>query len=226
MPELRATRGASHPPRNHRRGQRFARRFGGHGRGGVSSGHSHLQRTTNLGFAAANNRAFAVAQGRYVVLLNSDAFMQAGALGQAIALMEAHPHVALGGARLVGRDGAEQPSARMFPSLLNDLLTLSGLAARFPRSPFFGRVDRTWADPREACAVDWVPGAFAIIRRAALDAVGAFDEDFFLYYEEVDLCRRLKRAGHAIWYWPQIEVIHFGGESSKTLVNLPRHSSG
>lgn len=185
-----------------------------------------IRSDVNLGFAAANNRAFAVAQGRYVVLLNSDAFMRPGALDLAVALMEAHPHVGLGGARLVGRDGGGQPSARMFPSLLNDLLTLSGLAARFPQSPFFGRVDRTWADPREACAVDWTPGAFAILRRAVLDEIGAFDEDFFLYYEEVDLCRRIKQAGYAIWYWPQIEVIHYGGESSKTLKRLTLSATG
>jgi GT2 family glycosyltransferase len=84
----------------------------------------------------------------------------------------------------------------MFPSPLNDFLTLFGLAAKFPRSCLCGPFDRTWADPLEASAVDWVPGAFAIIRHKVLEQVGYFDEAFFLYYEEVDLCRRIQAAGY------------------------------
>ena len=185
-----------------------------------------LASSVNLGFAAANNRAFALARGQFVVLLNSDAFLKPGALQQAVALMKAHSKMGVGGGRLVGRDGEWQPSARQFPSLLNDLLALTGLAARFPRSRFFGRADRTWADETQACEVDWVPGAFSIIRRDVMEAVGGFEEDFFLYYEEVDLCRRIKKMGYQIWYWPQIEVIHYGGESSKTVEHLALSSSG
>lgn len=179
-----------------------------------------IRSQVNLGFAAANNRAFAQAIGRYVVLLNSDAFLQSGALHRAIRHMEHEPEVGLGGAKLVGRDGSWQPSARLFPSLLNDFLSLSGLAARYPKSHFFGRFDRTWADPAEACDVDWVPGAFSIIRRDALEKTGYFDEDFFLYYEEVDLCRRFKKHGYKVRYWPDVTVVHYGGESSKTVTAL------
>jgi len=171
----------------------------------------------NLGFAGANNRAFAVARGRHVVLLNSDAFLRPDALALAIARMDAEPEVGLAGGRLVGRDGAWQPSARMFPSLTNELLTLSGLSARYPHSRFFGRPDRTWADPLEEAEVDWVPGAFSILRREALERVGAFDERFFLYYEEVDLCRRIHEAGYHVRYWPEIVVVHVGGESARTV---------
>jgi GT2 family glycosyltransferase len=180
----------------------------------------------NLGFAAANNRAFPLAQGRYVVLLNSDAFLHPHALSRAVAHMDANPQVGVGGARLLGRDGSWQPSARMFPSLLNDILALSGWAARFPRSRFFGRMDRTWADAAVSAEVDWVPGAFAIIRREALARVGYFDERFFLYYEEVDLCRRIKNAGYTVHYWPDVVVVHLGGESSKTIKRLTMSSAG
>jgi hypothetical protein len=131
--------------------------------------------------------------------------------------MDAHPGVGFASGRLVGRDGSWQPSARMFPSVTNELLTLSGLAARHPESRFFGRTDRTWADPLEPAEVDWVPGAFGILRRAALEEVGWFDQRFFLYYEEVDLCRRLKQAGWKIWYWPDVLVEHVGGESARTV---------
>lgn len=181
---------------------------------------------TNLGFAAANNVGFELASGRYLVLLNPDAELRSDGLAQAIERMDENPRTGLAGARLVNRHGDDEPSARSFPSLVNEVLVLSGLAARFPHSRLFGRFDRTWADPASAAEVDWVPGAFVIIRREALRAVGPFDERFFLYYEEVDLCRRLRAAGWAIWYWPEIVVRHLGGESAKTIDGSEISSSG
>jgi GT2 family glycosyltransferase len=185
-----------------------------------------IRSETNLGFAAANNLGFAQARGRYVILLNSDAFPRPGAIRRSFELMEAHPETGLCGGRLVGRDGSWQPSGRMFPSLFNDLVMLSGLAGRYPKSRIFGRADRTWADPSEAAAVDWIPGAYVVIRCEALRRVGWFDERFFLYSEEVDLCRRIKAAGYQIWYWPEIVVAHVGGESSKTVVRLQMSKAG
>lgn len=180
----------------------------------------------NLGFAAANNRAMDLARGRYVVLLNTDAFLRPGDLALAVRKMDASPKAGLAGARLIGRDGHWQPSARQFPSVVNDLLALTGLSARFGRSRFFGKADRTWADPSSPAAVDWVPGAFSIIRREVLDSVGHFDERFFLYYEEVDLCRRIVAAGWQVWYWPELVVVHIGGESSRQVRCLSISSSG
>lgn len=174
----------------------------------------------NLGFAAANNRAFEIARGRYIVLLNSDAFLRPDALPLSIQHMDANPRAGLAGGRLVGRDGAWQPSARMYPSPFNNLLTMSGLPAKFPNSRLLGRMDRTWADPLQPAQVDWVPGAYSIIRRSVLDSIGSFDERFFLYFEEVDLCRRVKAANSEVWYWPDIVVEHLGGESSKTMKDL------
>ena len=185
-----------------------------------------IRSDTNLGFAAANNRAMPLCKGRYVVLLNSDAFLHPEAIQRSIQYMDAEPKIGLGGARLVGRDGSWQPSSRMFPSFLNDFLTLSGLADKYPASRFFGRFNRTWADPNQAADVDWVPGAFSIIRRSVLEQVGYFDEIFFLYYEEVDLCRRIKRAGYLVRYWPDVVVTHLGGESSKTVTTLTFSRSG
>ena len=180
----------------------------------------------NLGFAAANNLGFAEAGGKYVVLLNSDAFLKHDALRISVERMNKSPQVGLAGAQLISRDGSWQPSARKFPSLLNDFLTLSGLAARYPHSRLFGRFDRTWADPKEPAEIDWVPGAYSIVRRDLLMKLGGFDERFFLYYEEVDLCRRIKQAGYQVWYWPDVIVIHLGGESSKTVTRLSMSSKG
>ncbi len=169
----------------------------------------------NLGFGVANNRAIEVSQGRYLVLLNSDAFFHPGALARATAHMGADPAAGIGGARLVGRDGAWQPAARMFPSILRDAFVLTGLASRFPRSRIFGAAERTWADPATPAEVDWVTGAFMILRREALAKAGLFDPAFFLYCEEVDLCRRVKHAGFHVRYWPDIVITHLHGESSR-----------
>jgi GT2 family glycosyltransferase len=180
----------------------------------------------NLGFGGANNLGFQAANGKYVVLLNSDAFLHADTLRLSFDKMEADPTVGLAGGRLVGRDGKLQPSARMFPSLLRQVLILSGLSNKYPASRFFGQSDRTWADPMKPAEVDWVPGAYSIIRADLLHKIGFFDPRFFLYYEEVDLCMRIKQAGYKIMYWPDIEVVHIGGESSRQVKSLEMSKTG
>jgi len=173
-----------------------------------------IESAENLGFAAANNLGFKKARGEYVVLLNSDAFLVGDSLATSVRLMDAAPEVGLAGGRLVGEDGSWQPSARSFPGIWNDFLTLSGLAGRYRESRIFGRPDMTYIDQDRDLSCDWVPGAFTIVRKPILDELGAFDERYFLYFEEVDLCRRIKRAGWKIAYWPAIKVIHIGGAST------------
>ncbi|MCX7098241.1 MAG: glycosyltransferase family 2 protein [Methylococcales bacterium] len=181
---------------------------------------------TNLGFGNANNLALSQATGDYLVLLNPDAVLAPDALEHALQHIEATPDAGMGGGLLQGTQGEWQPSARVFPSLLNEALTLSGLANRYSQSRFFGRFDRTWADPKAAAAVDWVPGAFAIVRRSLIDQIGLFDERFFLYYEEVDLCKRIYQAGFKVYYWPDLVITHIGGASSETVDELAFSSSG
>jgi GT2 family glycosyltransferase len=171
----------------------------------------------NLGFAAANNLGRQWAEGEFLALINPDAFPEPGVLANAVTRLRQLPKVGMVGGLLIGKEGQLEPSARLFPSPLNDLLALSGLAARFAGSRFFGRFDRTWADPMQPAQVDWVPGAYCLVRQAALEKTGFFDERFFLYYEEVDLCRRLKQAGYTVEYWPELRATHWGGESSKTV---------
>jgi GT2 family glycosyltransferase len=180
-----------------------------------------IRSSVNLGFGGANNLALEQAEGRYVVLLNSDAFLHSGSLRLALEHIESSPLTGIGGAKLVSRDGDSQPSARSFHSILNDGFTLTGLSARFPKSRVFAALDRSWADPNIPADVDWVPGAFMMIRREALAKAGAFDPRFFLYYEETDLCKRVQAAGYRISYWPDVVVTHIGGESAKQLSALP-----
>ena len=133
-------------------------------------------------------------------------------LAQAYALMEAAPEVGAGGARLVGRDGVEQPSARAFPSLWNDCCLMSGLAARFPDSRLFNALNGGGLDTSRSQDTGWITGAFMILPRRLVQDLGGFDDAFFLYSEEVDLCKRIHQAGRAVRYWPELEVVHYGGE--------------
>ena len=185
-----------------------------------------IESKENLGFGRANNLAFEAAKGRYIVLLNSDAFLQKNTLSLSLEKMQADPSVGLAGGRLIGRDGELQPSARMFPSPMRQLLVISGLADKYPQSRFFGQADRTWADPMQAAEVDWVPGAYSIIPSSILHQHGFFDPRFFLYYEEVDLCLRIQNAGFKIMYWPEICVVHVGGESSRQVKTVEMSQTG
>ena len=179
----------------------------------------------NLGFAAGNNLAAKQASGRHLLLLNPDAVPYPGALRRGVTLMDQHPQTGLGGGELIGSDGSRQPSARMFPRLRDEFFTLSGLAARYPHSALFARLDRRWANPDQPAQVDWIPGAFVFIPRSLFESINGFDERFFMYYEEVDLCRRLQAQGHSIDYWPELKAVHIGGASAKT-VKKARVSKG
>ncbi len=180
----------------------------------------------NLGFAAGNNQAAKQASGRYMLLLNPDAIPHAGSLALGLRMLAETAEVGLAGGELIGADGSRQPSARMFPTLRDELFTLSGLAARYPQSPLFARLDRRWANPDQEAVVDWIPGAFVFIPTEVFRRLGGFDERFFMYYEEVDLCRRMQQAGLKILYWPQLKAMHIGGESAKTVVQARVSKTG
>jgi GT2 family glycosyltransferase len=171
----------------------------------------------NLGFAAGNNLAAEHAEGRHLLLLNPDAIPDAGSLARGVALMDAHPQVALGGGELRDCAGVPQPSARMFPTLRDELFTMTGLAARFPKSRLLAGMDRRWADPHAVADVDWIPGAFVFVRASVFAQVGQFDERYFMYYEEVDLCRAFSAHGYSVRYWPELRALHIGGASARTV---------
>lgn len=185
-----------------------------------------IRSATNLGFAAGNNLAAQHARGRHLLLLNPDALPAPGALARGITLMDQHPQAGLCGGELRGTDGSRQPSARMFPTLRDEFFTLAGLAARHPTSRLFGRLDRRWADPEQAALVDWIPGAFVFIPAAVWARLGGFDERFFMYYEEVDLCRRMRAAGLQVHYWPALKATHIGGASARTVVQAQVSKTG
>jgi len=171
----------------------------------------------NVGFGRANNQALPLVRAADILLLNTDAFLRPDSLRAALGVLAHHPECGIVGVRLVGRDGVVQPSCRYFPTAWNLLLVSTGLAKLFPRARLVD--DAHWND-RKPAECDWVPGAFLLIRRAVTDQVGLFDPRFFLYYEEVDLCRAAKAAGWTVRYCPDTDVVHIGGESAKSDGNL------
>ncbi|WP_034641699.1 glycosyltransferase family 2 protein [Desulfovibrio inopinatus] len=173
-----------------------------------------LKNTMNMGFAAACNQAFSAVDCQFYFLLNPDARVMPGSFDACLRLLETEPSCAMVGGRIENPSGTLEPSARAFPTPFTFFLTLSGLAARFPRT--LGKHDRLGMAHDAAQRVDWVPGTFACIRSQALERVGTFDERFFLYYEETDLCRRMNYVGLEVWFLPEATVVHEGGASSKT----------
>ncbi len=167
----------------------------------------------NRGFAAAVNQALAVARGRCLLLLNPDTVVRPGAFREMTDFFARRPGAGAAGCRLLEPDGRVQPSVRSFPTfasalerftILGRLRLLPGVRRRYLREDF---------DYRSPAEVDQVMGAALFLRREALEEVGFLDERFFLYFEEVDLCRRLKSAGWEIWYNPRAAVVHYGGAS-------------
>ena len=172
-----------------------------------------ISNLTNVGFGRANNQVLPLYQGRYMLLLNTDAFVEQDTLQKTVDFMDSHPQTGILGVKLLGRDGVLQPSCRYFPTPWNLFLTKTGLNRLFSNVRLVD--DMTWNhdDVREC---DWVPGCYYLIRREVIDQVGLFDPRYFLYYEEVDHCFAAKRAGWQVTYFPDTPVVHIGGESAKT----------
>lgn len=162
----------------------------------------------NRGYGAAANQAIAACSAPAVLLLNSDTVLAPGALDALARHLAEHPAAAVVGPRLADADGSLQPSTYAFPSPADLLMGETGLHLLVRRLP---RVRehflRTWSHDR-ARPVPWVRGAALAIRRAPFEAAGGFDERFFMYWEEVDLCRRLAAAGHEVHFTPATTVLH------------------
>jgi GT2 family glycosyltransferase len=178
-----------------------------------------LANPTNAGYATANNQGIRIAQGRFVLVLNSDTLILDRALDKILAFVEAHPEVGVLGCRVRNRDGTLQPTCFMFPSVLNMFLFATCLNQLFARSRFFGRERMTWWKRDDVRAVDVVTGCFMLVRQEAIRQVGLMDEDFFMYGEETDWCYRFRQAGWKVMFSPCAEIIHLGGASSARVAN-------
>lgn len=168
---------------------------------------------SNVGFGRANNQALPLTSGRYILLLNTDAFVAPDTLDKCIAYMDTHPNCGILGVRLEGRDGVLQPCARYFPTPWNVFLQRTGLRRWIKNVQMVDNMDWTHDEVR---VCDWVVGCFYLVRREVIDQIGLFDPRYFLYFEEVDHCRTAKKAGWEVVFYPHTTVIHLGGESAKS----------
>lgn len=153
-----------------------------------------IENSINLGFGAANNVALARAQGEYIVFLNPDTVVKPDAIEKAVRFMEENPQVGIAGGRILNPDGSEQESVSL----------------RYPGEKYTSGETKHLAG-RIACIL----GAFMIGRKSILDEIRGFDEDFFLYGEDEDLCWRIRERGYEVGYIPEAEVFHWGGMSER-----------
>ena len=177
-----------------------------------------IANTTNRGFTGGNNQGLAAAQGRYVLVLNPDTEMVDEALDTLLDYAEANSTVGAVGPLLLNPDRSIQPSRRRFPSVAVAFFESTWLQGFAPRN-LLRRFYIEEVPANLVQEVDWVTGACTLFRREVLDRVGGYDEaNFFMYSEELDLCKRIKLAGWRIVYNPEAQVIHYEGKSSEQAV--------
>ena len=172
-----------------------------------------LESKNNLGFAGGNNLALARAQGRYVLLLNTDTLVHGSVLPDAVTWMNRHPEVGVIGPRVLNADGSVQASCSAFPSLRFLAMQTLGLT----RLARWDAYRMTGWDRSTERRIDVISGAAMFVRASAMREVGLLDEAFFFYGEETDWCRRFARAGWEIVFVPIKEITHFGNGSAAKL---------
>lgn len=167
----------------------------------------------NLGFSKTVNIGVRASRGEYLLVLNNDTWIHPHALDALVEYLDRHPDAGIVGPKVVCGDGSlQQQCRRRIPTPLGALLYFTRLSQRFAKSPRFAQYLMTASDDRQTTPVDAVSGSCMLIRRGVLDQIGLFDEAFYLYGEDMDLCWRAKLAGWQVIYHPDGVVTHFGGQ--------------
>jgi GT2 family glycosyltransferase len=172
-----------------------------------------LVESENRGLGAGWNVGIRRTSSRYVLLLNSDAWLVGGALARLVTFADRRPEAAIVAPRLLNPDGSLQRSVRGFPTLWRLATEYFFLRKLAPRSPVFNGFYAGGFDHDEVREAEFVMGACMLVRRSAIDQVGLLDEDFFLFSEETDWCYRFERAGWQVLFFPGAECVHVGGAS-------------
>jgi len=177
-----------------------------------------IKNSQNLGFSKANNIALNQAKGKYVLILNPDTVLEEGTFGKMIDFVESDDNIGAVTSKLIlGNGELDKACKRSFPTLSAALPRILGLSAVFPKNKFFGKYNLTYLDENKIHEVDAICGAFMFIPKKVLDETGFFDEDYFMYGEDIDLCYRIKHKGYRNFYYPEVTTVHLkGGSTSKT----------
>ncbi|MBA7511225.1 hypothetical protein ES705_03216 [subsurface metagenome] len=175
-----------------------------------------IENKENIGFSKANNQALRLAKGKYVLILNPDTLIQEDTLTTLKDFLDKHSKTGAVGCKLINPDGSFQAGSRRgFPTPWVAFTRISGLSKIFPRIRLFGQYNMTYLSPDTESEVDVLTGSLMLIRKRVLDNIGHFDEDYFMYGEDIDLCYRIKKQGWKIHYTPITTAIHYKGESTK-----------
>ncbi len=168
-----------------------------------------IQNARNLGFSKANNQAVRETSGQYILFLNPDAELLPESVDALRAYLDAHPQTAIVGPKVLDPDGSLQYSCRRFPTFWTGLFNRYSLLSRwFPDNRFTTHYLMKDFDHTSIRKVDWVSGCCMMIRRSDFEQVGAFDEHYFLFNEDVDLCFEIKKRGRDVVYLPQARIVH------------------
>lgn len=179
-----------------------------------------VRRPTNTGFAAAANLGARTGAANLLLFVNPDSLVAAGFMDPLIDELETHPRAAAVAPCVLNEDGSPQGNARGDPTMMTGLFGRSTLLSRLFPSARVARRNVLPSENQAAASVDWVSGSCVLVRREAFDEIGGFDERYFLYWEDADLCRRLRAAGWSIRFRPDARVVHVGARSSRTVKPL------
>lgn len=172
----------------------------------------------NLGFGKANNSVLKEATGEYVLFLNPDTIIAEDSLVKSYDFFLCNPTCAALGVQMFDGNGRFlRESKRAVPTPLNSFFKMLGFTRLFPSSPFFSGYYAGGLPQKQSNPVDVLAGAYMMLSRKAIDITNGFDEDYFMYGEDVDLCYRLKKAGLGVYYFSDTSIIHFKGESTQRL---------
>ncbi|MBP1682755.1 MAG: putative glycosyltransferase [Ignavibacteriaceae bacterium] len=175
-----------------------------------------IENKINFGFGKANNQGLAIAKGKYILFINPDCIVSEDTLDKMISFFESHTECGLAGCKILNSDGTLQLACRRsFPGPWTSFTKVTGLSNLFPKSRIFARYNLTYLDENKTYEVDAVSGSFMMIRREVYEKVGGFDEQFFMYGEDLDLCYRIQKSGFKVFYVHTTQVIHYKGESTK-----------
>ncbi len=174
-----------------------------------------IENKENVGFARANNQAISQARGRYTLILNPDTIVTPESMNASLRWMDQHPQCGAIGLHMIDGNGQFLPeSKRAFPTPWVSFCKIFGLSKLFPRSPYFAKYHLRYLDEHQPHAIDILAGAYMFCRTDLLKRIGGFDEDFFMYGEDIDLSFRLAQEGFSNWYLP-VNILHYKGESTK-----------
>ncbi len=170
----------------------------------------------NLGFGKANNIGLKQASGKYILLINPDTLVAEDTFEKMIKFFESNPEAGLAGCKILNPDGSLQLACRRsFPGPWTSFTKVTGLSSLFPNNKVFARYNLTYLDENKTYEVDAISGSFMMMLKEVYAKVGGFDEQFFMYGEDLDLCYRIQKSGFKVYYVHSTQIIHYKGESTK-----------